>query len=147
MLHRVGVADKDQQLVLHLTEHQNLGLGTFSTIEQYDVPLKPLATCEVVDGGRYVIENGVGHVDAIKIDVQGFEPEVLRGLREILHRDRPIIWVEVAEATSAQMGSLDDMRRLVPFPFEARMLVHRGLGAPQRDGALPFGDYVLFPSN
>ncbi|MCB0793252.1 MAG: FkbM family methyltransferase [Flavobacteriales bacterium] len=38
---------------------------------------------------------GIGHVDAIKLDVEGFEMEVLRGAKEVLERDAPILFIEL----------------------------------------------------
>jgi len=36
----------------------------------------------------------ISHIDAIKIDVQGLEFEVLTGLREVMARDRPVVWCD-----------------------------------------------------
>jgi FkbM family methyltransferase len=38
---------------------------------------------------------GVDHVDLIKIDVEGHEPDVLTGMGEMLRRDRPTMLLEV----------------------------------------------------
>jgi FkbM family methyltransferase len=50
--------------------------------------------------GSVVIQRGDDllageEVDLIKIDVEGMELEVLRGLRELIQRCRPVLWVEV----------------------------------------------------
>ena len=56
-------------------------------------------------------------VDAIKIDVQGFEPEALLGLAEVLARDRPIIWCEIGGGTLSKINSLASLAELIPFEF------------------------------
>jgi hypothetical protein len=43
----------------------------------------------------FVQQEKVSKIDFIKIDVEGFEYEVLAGARELLLRDKPIIMVEV----------------------------------------------------
>ena len=43
----------------------------------------------------YVREQGLQRVDFIKIDVEGFEPQVMRGARETLLRFRPIVYFEL----------------------------------------------------
>src|SRR5262249_9416970 len=35
-LHKIGLADRDEEMTLHLIDKPNFGLGTFSMIEQYD---------------------------------------------------------------------------------------------------------------
>ena len=43
-------------------------------------------------------------VDLLKIDVEGFEPFVLRGAREIIQRFRPVLFIELAEVNLRQQG-------------------------------------------
>lgn len=150
-LHMVGLADHDDELVLHMIDKPNMGLGTFSTIEQYDLPLKAIATCPVRHAGRYLSKLGINSVDALKIDVQGFEPEVLIGLNEVLRQCRPIVWCEIGTGTRIKMGTLDELAQLIPFEFtcfkfEARSVLH-----PWRPkltackGTLDRGDYLVVP--
>lgn len=149
-LHKFGLADQDADLTLYLIDKPNYGLGTFSVVEQYDLPLYPAAICPIRHAGNYLVEIGVGRVDAVKIDVQGFEPEVLRGLSDILKRDRPMIWCEIAEGTLTKVATTNDLAKLVPFEFNAyQMVATRSLlqtvGLQERRGELPCGDYVLIP--
>ncbi|MCI0465926.1 MAG: FkbM family methyltransferase [Beijerinckiaceae bacterium] len=71
-LHRVGLGDRAAQLPFYMTEKPNLGLGTFSNADQYDTPLIKSGSAPVVRGADYLASQGIGPVDAIKIDVQGF---------------------------------------------------------------------------
>jgi FkbM family methyltransferase len=150
-LHRLGLADRDATLTLRLIDKPNLGLGTFSTIEQYDLPLKAAADCRVAAGDAYIEKEGLGRVDAIKIDVQGFEPEVLRGLRGVLARDRPLVWFELGIATAAQLATRADIERLFPYPVEVLRMSDEGF--PRRVLRLracpatpPPGDYLALPT-
>lgn len=95
ILHQRGLADRDAELPFYSIEKNNFGLGTCSHVQQYDLPLKEIGTVQVARGDDYARQQGIGLIDAIKIDVQGFEPEVLRGLRERLKTDRPIVWFEL----------------------------------------------------
>ncbi len=91
-------------------------------------------------------------MDAVKIDVQGFEREVIRGLSSVLERDAPIVWVEVAATTLADAGSEDALRALLPF--ESKLLWFEAKRSPLRrtvqlvpapKGKLLPGDYVIVP--
>jgi FkbM family methyltransferase len=44
-------------------------------------------------------ENGIAGVSLMKIDVEGYESRVLMGLQECLHRDRPIVMMELVGET------------------------------------------------
>jgi FkbM family methyltransferase len=44
---------------------------------------------EAVALDEFVAEQGVGRVDFIKLDIEGAEPEALRGARAVIARDRP----------------------------------------------------------
>jgi len=44
------------------------------------------------------------HVDFIKIDVEGWESEVLKGAADLIERCRPFLWIEHAPALESQCG-------------------------------------------
>jgi FkbM family methyltransferase len=152
-LHKLGLADRDSELTLHLIDKPNYGLGTFSTVEQYDLPLRPAATCPIRHAGNYLAGIGAGPVDAVKIDVQGFEPEVLRGLHNILKRYKPVIWCEIGSGTLAKIATTSELLELVPFGVHCFEMVSRSgwagnsVGLRERSGDLPRANYVLIPGN
>jgi FkbM family methyltransferase len=150
-LHKLGLADRDSELTLHLIDKSNYGLGTFSTTEQYDLPLRAVATCPIRHAGNYLAKIEAGPVDAVKIDVQGFEPEVLSGLTDVLRRDRPVVWSEIGAGTLTKMATTDALSKLVPYAVRCMHLepVSGWAGdvvrLRERTGELPAGDYVLVP--
>jgi FkbM family methyltransferase len=72
----------------------------------------PMSSCERVTLDSVVEPKG--DVSFFKIDVEGCEPEVLRGAREIIKQSRPIIWFEQnPEALQRQGHSIDEVRDVV----------------------------------
>lgn len=57
-------------------------------LEQYTVDVIPIDSL--------LLRTGMPKVDVIKIDVEGFEIEVLQGARELIAAQRPLILIEVA---------------------------------------------------
>lgn len=150
-LHKVGLGQKDEDLTLYLVDEHNFGLGTLSEVSQYDRPLRPAGRVAVRAAAAYLEQASAGPVDAVKLDVQGFEPDVLRGLSQILSRDRPFIWVEIGGGTKRELNELQEFLALVPFPctplyFETSGQVMRGTRLVEvADGAFRVGNYLLAP--
>lgn len=90
-------------------------------------------------------------IDAIKIDVQGFEPNVLRGLRETIITNRPLIWVEISE-TMLHTPTTAALAELIPVPFRLMLyrsqkgaLLSRTVLVEHTSERLPVGDYLVVP--
>ena len=54
----------------------------------------PADAVEIVHGDRFFREHGLPPATFIKIDVEGFEPQVFVGLKEVFRRDRPVVLAE-----------------------------------------------------
>jgi FkbM family methyltransferase len=98
-----GLSDEEGTFDFYLTEKDNEGLGTFSSAEQYDVPLVKVGEFAVKVGDKVLQDVNFGRIDGIKIDVQGLELNVLRGLRKTLEANRPLVWLELGAATQEEM--------------------------------------------
>ena len=149
MLHTVGLGAKDAELPFYSIDCRNHGLGTFLPEEQYARPLKLVAHSRIAHGDRYLQARGISQVDAIKIDVQGLEPAVLRGLGGTLEASRPAVWFEFGAGTrdSAQSSQLRDW-----FPYEVdlfRLVRIKGpllaVSLARTVTAPPLGDYLALP--
>jgi len=78
---------------------------------------------EVLRLDRLVSDERLAHVDLVKIDVEGTEPQVLRGMPETLRRHRPKIFAEVLPGadTERQLEQL-----LEPAQYHYYLLTPRG---------------------
>ncbi|WP_156169934.1 FkbM family methyltransferase [Aurantiacibacter luteus] len=95
----MGLADRADTLVFYQPPAGCGGQGVGS----FDPDFAPNNAIEVrlpvARGDDVVKDQGLNPVDAIKIDVQGFEPQVLMGLADTIAQDKPIIWAEFSEST------------------------------------------------
>jgi FkbM family methyltransferase len=79
--------------------------------------------------------------DVVKIDVEGFEPEVVAGLRTVIARKQPIIFFEY------QFLSDEEIRAMIPSGYEILLMLDDGnLTTDFAKRALGH-DAVLFPAN
>lgn len=149
-VHRVGLADVAGDMTLFNISNGNQGLATLSTIDQYEQRLEPTATARIEVADELL---GDIEVAAIKIDVQGFESQVLRGMQKLLARNRPVVWAELGLGTMENVARLSDIETLFPYPirldrFETRtgMLTHQTILTPHREQDLAVADYIVRPA-
>lgn len=53
---------------------------------------------------NYLAQHGVGHVDFVKMDVEGGERDALRGAEQLFQRDRPVLLCEIEETRIRPWG-------------------------------------------
>ncbi len=94
---------------------------------------------EVRQGDGFLHErsanNGIG---LMKIDVEGFEYSVLRGLSEVLRKNRPVIVLEISSAGQEHFGDLEHF--VQSFPPEYTFFAWRSVGWLLRDRVLRIVD-------
>jgi FkbM family methyltransferase len=85
-------------------------------------------------------------VAAIKIDVEGYEGQVLTGAKEIIARDRPILFVELHESSASYGFRQSDVVRMIrAHGYEAFLIKdHRSV---KSDEETPIADFLSFPEN
>jgi len=52
-------------------------------------------TIEMITLDCFISEKRIGKVDLVKIDVEGFEPKVLEGMKKLIEEHNPLIWIEI----------------------------------------------------
>ncbi len=121
-LHQVGLGDQEASVPFHPSEVANMGGGTFRAIAGRE----STASLPIVVGDKWLAQTGVTRVDLVKIDVEGYEQNVLTGLSSTLKRDRPVVVVEVAQPPSGTIGSLEDLAKLFPDRYHFSQIHAQG---------------------
>ncbi len=149
-VHRLGLSDEAGEFQLYNIDNGNNGLATFLPDEQYDKPLEAFATARTVVADDHL--PGI-IVDAVKIDVQGFEPQVLRGMQALLARSRPVVWVEFGAGTLSAAAHRSEVETLFPYPIAlakftpvtGALTTSMRLDPYSRD-VIELGDYAITPA-
>ncbi|CAB4134514.1 fkbM_fam, methyltransferase, FkbM family [uncultured Caudovirales phage] len=87
---------------LYYSEKGNYGGISVNTKSIYGSYVKPLLSLD------HLFENGEIDVGFIKIDVEGFELEVLKGATKLINRCKPILYIE-----DDRVGKSVDLRRYI----------------------------------
>jgi FkbM family methyltransferase len=90
----VALAEDDGQATLY-----RVGAGHTGDMVERPEENRDSISVETVSLDAYWETQGLGRLDFIKVDVDGFEMSVLKGARNVLKRHRPSLLVEVADSS------------------------------------------------
>ncbi|MEO5937240.1 MAG: FkbM family methyltransferase [Terriglobales bacterium] len=125
-MHPVGLSDAPASLEFFASTSGNSGTGSFKT-ELAGGRNQPAGRMNVERGDDYFAQAGITGVDVMKIDVEGWEPKVLAGLKQTIARDRPIIFMEYSATTDRSLAhGVQDLLGVMPDDYVA---LHAIIGA------------------
>ena len=97
-VHGFALGLEDELLDYYVdTESSNSGMGSFD--RNHDPLSTVLDAFEVKMGDAVLVSQQ--KIDLVKIDVEGWEPQVILGLRKTVERSRPVIMFEVTPSSLA----------------------------------------------
>lgn len=137
------------KLPLRLVDNYNIGLGTLVKEQIYDRPTREMETVDVRPGDDFLNDLGISRVDAIKIDVQGFEQEVLLGLRKVIERDNPTMWIEISSESRGSkldretLSSLANGKKLYKLSSSGGLYRQAVLRECDVQADIEDGDYII----
>jgi len=87
------------------------------------------STIEILKLDTYVQENQIQNVTFIKIDVEGFEPEVLKGAKETIEKFKPALFIEMTDSWFKNKGSScqEIIDQLLIWEYELLLETSNGL--------------------
>ncbi|PCI78203.1 MAG: hypothetical protein COB20_06900 [SAR86 cluster bacterium] len=147
-LHKVGLSNQQEELDFYAPTGRNQGIGSFDagTVSKGNRNLGKLA---LVRGDEYLEQHALQKISLLKIDVEGFEKNVVAGLRDTLEKSRPVTVLEVTYGNSLSFASLDELKAALPTDYALFRFNNRkpdGSKARRRGAkAKRSGDYELIP--
>lgn len=112
----VGLSASNETLPFYAPTGRNEGIGSFDQ-ETRSKGNRSIGNLQLVNGDAYLTAQGIGQVDLLKIDVEGFEKPVLSGLRETLCRCRPVIVCELTYGNALSFQSLQELTDSLPEDY------------------------------
>ncbi len=148
-VHSVGLGETAGEFDFYAPTGGNRGIGSFvaTTRDKGNVPIGKL---KVVKGDEYFLASAISNVQMIKIDVEGFEKGVLRGLSRTLKKCRPIVVCEVTYGVAESFASLQELQTTLPDDYAIYQFnVRKADGSTARrrgSRAKRSGAYELIPA-
>ncbi|HEY0710850.1 MAG TPA: FkbM family methyltransferase [Polyangia bacterium] len=103
VLNNVGLAHQKGRFPIEKPSVRNSGGDRLGTVEMGGELTGE--TVEVTTLDDYVAAKHISRIDLIKVDVEGFETNVLRGAMVTLSKFRPALFVEVSDGSLRRQGS------------------------------------------
>jgi FkbM family methyltransferase len=115
ILHKVGLGSKSDFLDFYAPVGSNVGTGSFVAEHAKDNNIK-VGKLEIAEGDYYIAKLNLKKVDLIKIDVEGFEKNVLIGLRNTFAQYRPFAVMEYSKVTRDHL-TIQELREILPSGY------------------------------
>jgi FkbM family methyltransferase len=113
-IHEVGLGAKESLDRFYAPPKDNIGSGTFLPAHAQGDKAS-IGTFRVVAGDRWLESlNASSSVELVKIDVEGSEESVLRGLSMTLKKNRPALVIELSQPPHGTIESPDELKELLP---------------------------------
>lgn len=104
----LGAGLKKEQLKLAVNTENNRGGNRIkqNVSENYSL-------VNIIKLDDFIVEKNIKKIDLIKIDVEGFEMNVLFGARQLLNQYMPVLFIELSDNNLREQGS--DAAKLISF--------------------------------
>jgi FkbM family methyltransferase len=146
VIYPFGLADVESELPFFESGDVSQGEGTFTVPPDHSKGF-PLAL-PVRRGDDFLNAENLPPMHVLKLDVEGFEAQVLAGLRNRLSSDRPVVLMELSGATGARIVDAEGLRRLFPDRYVFVEIGARSISGPYSVSKLEFGttrELLAFP--
>jgi FkbM family methyltransferase len=105
----LALGNVEQELAFYPPTGFNQGCGSFvpgHDVSNRGMPLR----LPVVRGDDFIARMGLRPPTLIKVDAEGFDRQVLEGLRETIGRHRPVVFLDLIPPAREQFGSERELR-------------------------------------
>ncbi len=94
-LFNAGVGQTKGKAVLKYYNSKNIGMSQLSPSQNGDIPILSIDDLNIEE-----------RINFVKIDVEGFEAEVIKGMTETLKQNKPLIMIEIRDYLFAEINDI-----------------------------------------
>jgi len=90
--YNLGIGKKESREKLVVSQNGNLGENSINNNAKENFNWITLTSIDL-----FCVKNNVDKIDLIKIDVEGYEYNVLKGAEKTINKDKPVLFVEIID--------------------------------------------------
>ncbi len=91
-----AISDKPKEQVLYVSGQDNTGMSGFQKAENFTGKTE-LVSCTTID--LYISKTNLHKLDIVKIDIEGAEMNVLKGMTDTIINHQPVLLIEICAET------------------------------------------------
>jgi FkbM family methyltransferase len=122
-VHRTAMGSTAETRTFNLPESVNQGTGSFEQ-QPYNWSGNRIEL-QISAASDYLRDQGIGNASLIKIDVEGFDLDVLTGLKAFLARTRPVLWVKIIATAPGRPVDMKMLRGVLSGDYRFYYAVRR----------------------
>ena len=113
----IGLSDRCETLNYYAPTGNNEGIGSFdeSSIGKGNTSYGKL---ELQEGDQVIESDSWKDIKLIKIDVEGFEKKVIKGLSRTIEEERPVIVCEITYGQQLSFVSIEELSSYLPQNYQ-----------------------------
>lgn len=138
-----AVGEINEEKELFVSAADNLGMSSFHKPENYSGNKDKVEVVTLDDWSKIA---GLSQIDIIKLDIEGSELAALRGMKEILKEQKPVLIVEINPETLSRFGltpyRISDF--LSDLNFQGFLILEHGRLRNLSDSEINYTINVLF---
>jgi len=100
LIQNVGLGSRTDQLKLEVNTFNNRGGNRINNAASANY-----SVIDIIRTDDFISTNKIEKVDLVKIDVEGFEMQVLLGADQMLKKDKPVMFIELSDNNLREQGS------------------------------------------
>lgn len=138
--YNIGLSAKRQELTFLELDIGNNGMNRVaSELTDQQEAIRSRISIPSYSLDEWMEEYAIGAVNLIKIDVEGYEYQVLLGAKNTLERFRPALFIELDDSNLARYG--DDYRRLLRFLLDLGYEIREAESGKKMDDKTKLANY------
>ena len=114
-MHNLGLGSTNEFKSFFPPNNVNTGTGSFVPARNNSQHNK--IDLQIVNGDEYLLPQ-LKSLDLVKIDVEGFESEVIKGMKHTLELHRPFVVMEYKQSNSKSETDISQLLELFPKDYE-----------------------------
>lgn len=121
----VALSDEDSVASIHIDPDGNLGKSTMLSAGGVDTQQASDSIEISAVRGDELVSSLAGSIDFIKIDVEGFEPRVIKGLQQTIRKHQPVLLLEWNSSQTRKGFDDADLFTMPLGGYQSYSLTHR----------------------
>ena len=129
-VYNLAIGDVDGKVDFVITQFSNLNRVLRENEHRYNAAISDIKTVSSKRLDTFVSERQIGSIDFIRMDVEGHENKIIKGMQQTLMKYKPRLMIEVHKDYLGTRETIDFLLELKSYGYELKYFVPREIDSP-----------------